>query len=513
MRGCAMKGGMTIVPIRIDRRIWLPLAMLPEDVAGRLRRVHVYPNPAFKKMANFLARHPKGKWMTNNEPEQYTSYSLEDGYLSLPRGSMPVVRSTLRSAGLDWRIEDQRSEGSPKLRFTRKLVHRPDPKAPDGGALRWYQTEAIQTAVNKQNCLLRAPTGSGKTTTAIGIIAAVQVPTLIVVWTGVLLDQWADRLQRELGLRPDEIGLVGGGKRVLRPITLAMQQSLVRAPDSLFGQFGLVIADEVQRYAATTFTKVIERFPAKYRIGVSTDETRKDRKEFLIYDAFGDVAHEVTQDELVQEGSVLDVTCELVPTDFQAPWYVEQVQAGLNVDMKRLLDEMVANEPRTQLALQLVLDDVQQGHQVLVLSHRIEHCRIVAKMLQDRGIKAGLMLGGADHADELQATSRGLGTGELQVGVGTVQAVGVGVDIPSLARGVLMTPIGNNRQLFAQIRGRLCRKGKGDAVLRVLWDQHVSGVAVVKNMTRWNRAMYVMHDGARVAGRAYLKTLKETADE
>lgn len=508
-----MTGGMTTVPIRIDRRIWLPLAMLPEDIIGRLRRAHTTPNPAFKKMANFIARHPKGRWMKNTEPEKYVSHSQEGGLLSLPRGSMPAVRAALQSAGLAWNVDDRRSAGNPKLRFKTTLQHRPDPTSPDGGSLRWYQSEAVDVAIRKQNCLLRAPTGSGKTTTALAIVAAAQVPTMIVVWNGGLLDQWAQRIERELGLSPDQIGRFGGGKRVLRPITLAMQQSLVRAPDSLFEQFGMVIADEVQRYAASTFVNVIERFPAKYRIGVSADETRKDRKEFLIYDAFGDVAHEVTQDELVQEGSVLDVTCELVPTDFQAPWYVEQVQAKLNADQKRLLDEMVASEPRTQQALQLVLADVQQGHQVLVLSHRIEHCRIVAEKLQALGVKVGLMLGGADNAAQLRETARGLGTGAVQVGVGTVQAVGVGVDIPSLARGVLMTPIGNNRQLYGQIRGRLCRKGKDDAVLRVLWDQHVSGVAVVKNMTRWNRAMYVVHDGARVAGRVYLKTLKETAHE
>ena len=46
----------------------------------------------------------------------------------------------------------------------------------------------------------------------------------------------------------------------------------------------------------------IDRFTARYRVGVSADERRKDGKEFLIRDLFGGVAVEVPKGEMVDKG-------------------------------------------------------------------------------------------------------------------------------------------------------------------------------------------------------------------
>lgn len=220
---------------------------------------------------------------------------------------------------------------------------------------------------------------------------------------------------------------------------------------------GGVLVHNCQRTAARTFLEVLDAFPAKYRIGISADERRADGKEFLTYDLFGAVAHEVSQDDLIADGSVLDVECRMVPTAFRADWYVAQRDRGVPPDFNRLLDEMQADAERNALVCALVEQEVAAGQQVLVLSHRVEHSQRLDAACTVRGIASDAMLGGDEWRERFEQAKAGIVSGATRVACGTIQAVGTGIDLPALGRGVLATPIGSNRQLYGQIRGRLSR--------------------------------------------------------
>lgn len=263
---------------------------------------------------------------------------------------------------------------------------------------------------------------------------------------------------------------------------------------------GGTLVHNCHRAAAATFRSVIDRLPCFWRIGASADETRKDQLECLVYDTFGGVAHEVSQAELIEAGAVLDVECLVVPTSFRADWYVQQMASGMP-DFNRLLDEMTADPDRNALLEEVVRSEAERD-QVLLLTHRVEHARALAQTLS-----CGLMLGGVEWAETRARAIDAMRAGSLRVGCGTVQSMGTGVDLPSVAVGVLATPVGNNRQLYAQIRGRLCRPAEGKrALLYVLWDQHVSGMTALKRFVAWNHSVVVRDaTGAWVEGRAYLK--------
>lgn len=495
----------------VDSRVRFPRAAVPDAVVEALRAATTYDDPAYAKASAMARRNPRLRWRLRAMQPQIATWAEREGEFSLPRGALGRLREVLRGAGIAYRIEDRRTVGTgPK---PRGLVHRP---AGEGSGLRWYQEDAVVAGLARENCILRAPTGSGKTTSAIALAARANVPTLIVVWSGGLFDQWEERLQRELGLAPDEIGRVRGSERVIRPITIAMQQTLWKRLDDRFAAlWGMVIVDEVQRAAARTFLDVIDRFPAKYRIGISADETRADRKEFLVYDLFGEVAHEVSQDDLIDEGAVLDVECRVLPTDFRADWYVAQRDSGQVPDFHRLLEEMGRDEERLALVLGVVLQEYAAGEQVLVMSHRVEHCQRLDAALTARGVACDLMLGGEEWRTRFEDTKAGLVSGRLRAACGTIQAIGTGIDLPAVGRGVLCTPLGSNRQLFAQVRGRLCRTGKSDAVLYVLWDKHVHGDSTVKNLVKWNRTVRVREaDGSWSDGRrAFIRRATHGTDE
>jgi superfamily II DNA or RNA helicase len=305
----------------------------------------------------------------------------------------------------------------------------------------------------KENCLIQSPTGSGKTETLLKVaewILRTAGPVLIIVWEGSrrsgLMKQWIDRICERFGLSPNDVGVIGDGLKRIKPLTVGMQQTLKNVGRRYTQAFGGIICDEVQRFAAPTFQKVVGIYPARYRFGASADETRKDGKEFLIYESFGEVAGTVENAALIEKGKVKDVTVRIVPTGFDYTINVggdEYSWIDLPSEDKNyneLLDVMTRSQSRDEL-----------------IWHYIEKC-----------LRSGRIC-----LDEFETTKQGLQERKIQFGVGTHQKVATGHDITSLDRGFILTPIGGNKQLFNQFRGRLTRPDsrKTNVVLYYFWDQ------------------------------------------
>ena len=156
-------------------------------------------------------------------------------------------------------------------------------------------------------------------------------------------------------MRKSSIGIIQGKRRSMKPLTIAMQKTLAQNPLTAeeMNYFGVVICDEVQLFAAKTFIKAVDPFPAKYRVGISADHRRKDKKEFLIHDLFGGVAAEISRNELISLGVIVDTEIRVVPTDFQAPWYgrpddVDELREDVFPNAKKEIDS-IGNSRRWRL--------------------------------------------------------------------------------------------------------------------------------------------------------------------
>ena len=309
---------------------------------------------------------------------------------------------------------------------------------------------------------------SGKTEVGLAAIARIRRPAIVVVWTGALFDQWLERVRDGLGIREGQIGQVRGGRKTVGPVTVAMQQTLAKfdPTDLFFRFFGVVVADELQRFSAPTFVGSIDPFPARYRFGISADERRADRKEFLVYDLFGEMARDVDRKELVEKGRVRDVEIRVVPTGW--PYALDRaIPAG--EAYRLMLDAMSDVSDRDAHVLRIVQAERERGEQVLVFSLRVEHCRKLVGMLQKEGINAGLMLGGTENKAALEDAVKGMRAGTMRAAVGTVQAVGTGVDLPRVGVGIVAQPVAGNRQLLGQVAGRVCRVAGGEGAARLYY--------------------------------------------
>lgn len=344
---------------------------------------------------------------------------------------------------------------------------------------------------------------SGKTHTALSVFAAAGQRTLVIMRDRQLLEQWVEKAGVHLGMRAPQIGIVQGSRR--KPgecLTVALQQTLwsKRFPLREFAQhFGAIGVDEVQGAAATTVQFVVDAFPARYRFGFSADETRADGKEFLIYDLFGSVLDEVSREEVERDGFTCPVIVRLVPTDFEADWYLAAPPEER--DFAQLIDTMISDPGREGVLLD-VLHDLLTQHLVpiFVFTHRRQHAEKVAQVVPaTMDTTCGLMMGGEESVAGFGEARDALRAGLMKIAVGTFQAIGTGIDIPGLFAGVVSTPLGKkNRQFFNQVRGRICRPSPGKKVgyLYYLWDRKVLPAAP-RSLLDWNDGKVEVFDAVK----------------
>jgi superfamily II DNA or RNA helicase len=502
---------MRPVQIVVDNRVRVCVDGLGVDIVNELKEQFDHRNPEFFKKKNLGLPF----W---NIPRVISTWGEEtrwdQRWLTLPRGGLARVRQVLDDYGFDRDIRDSRVEGECEL-----VEDMPDHNV----ELYPYQAEMRDKGIEAQTCILKAGTGSGKTTVAFAIVGALKLPTLVMVPTRALFDQWITRAQKEMGLKKSEIGIIRGSTLRLAALTIAMQRTLANRvkDEDLCKFFGVFIVDEVHLAAASTFIQAIDPVRAKYRIGISADHRRKDGKEFLITDEFGPVAHEVIRQQLIASKHIVDTEIRVIPTDFEASWYglpteeddgeVPNDEKELNFD--RLLKEMTDNEARNDLVIQAVHMGLEQGEQVLVMSHRREHCRLLDQHLVRQQVKTGFLMGGEESRSQFVEARERFEKGTLQVAVGTFQAIGYGIDLPKASVVVCATPIAGNRFFFNQVRGRICRlaKGKNDSWVYYLWDRRVYRHKHLQNLIRWNKRVTVWTMAGWVDGKMYLKLERENA--
>jgi len=490
----------TIIAV-IDSRIWLPPG-LPKSFIRELKGKFRHNNPDFFRARNQGRR----TWGIPSKIETFAM--LEDpefGFRpTLPRGGTNQLRTVCDAFGFNLRWIDRR------LSVPTKFEHfQIDPDHPEY-ELRYYQEEAVEAALKIQQGICRAPTGSGKTIAALNFLYRANERALIVMRDSNLLKQWLKVVQTVLGLKRNQIGIIQGSKpyKPGRSIVLALQQSLVskngRALKALIKDdpVGALVIDEAQTVAAKTFLEVVDNVPCKYRIGFSADETRRDNKEFLIYDEMGPVIHEVTKKELETEGVIHKVKVRVIPTRFKADWY--RNAQGYEKNFPRLIDEIVEDVERNRFIVWNIQRIIALKEVPLIaFTHRVDHATYLAtEELNLNGIPCGLFLGGTQNSVRFEVDLLQLSRGELKVGVGTYQAIGQGHDIPIIRAGLCLTPISkSNPQFFNQVCGRICRttKGKKGATLYYLWDSEVfpDHLRVLKSWSSNN--LEVFYDGKWVS--------------
>jgi len=152
---------------------------------------------------------------------------------------------------------------------------------------RAYQRAALAAWIaNDGRGMIVLPTGAGKTVLALMAVAHAGLRTLVVVPTIELLQQWRDALVQKLGLPDALVGMIGGGVRQARPITVITYDSAAM-PRRKLDTWGLLIFDEAHHLPATAYRRIAEASPAPLRLGLSATPERSDGRHADLFTLVG----------------------------------------------------------------------------------------------------------------------------------------------------------------------------------------------------------------------------------
>jgi len=368
---------------------------------------------------------------TGNIPQQLQFYHEEGDRITFPRGWTRHAVRALQSHFCRFDVQDCRRELAPVFYEFR-------------GQLRGYQKGAVNELCGRDHGVLEAATGSGKTVMAIAIIARRQQPTLILVHTKELLNQWGARIRSFLDFEP---GIIGDGKMDIKPVSIATVQTARKHLDVMPEHFGHMVVDECHRTPSSTFQEVVSAFDAKYKLGLSATPHRRDGLGRLIFLTLGDRVPRVDPELLRKNGSILVPEIITRETDFTYFY---------NDDYPAMISDLTTDPDRNRMIARDIRRNANGGV-ALVVSDRVEHLHTLAGIVD---LPDTEILTGSTPAGERARIVGDVNAGKVRVLFATVQLLGEGFDCPGLTDLYLTTPIRYRGRLI-QVAGRILRPAPG----------------------------------------------------
>jgi len=433
-----------------------------------LKQMFTYKNPKFLE---------NEKWGYSNytTPKHLYSYEVKDGKMYISRGGLERVVNQLQKFNIKVKEID------------RTLVCSPIDFNQSNTVLRIDQEKYINEMLQYNGGCGQAYTSFGKTVAMLELAAKVGQPTLILVHTTFLQEQWINEAinNKLFNLNPSDIGGVGGlfgnkaqfdkvfknsvknCRRKFGKLNICLYQSMVNEDHLNYfkDRIGLLLFDEGQKSPIEGIQQVVNNFRARYRFTVSADLRRKDGKHFLTFDTFGPVRSIVR--ETNSDSKILsDIT--LVPTKYSDEIYSE------DQNYSGLITRMGQDKNRNILICRRAIKKVREDKLVMIFVERKEQAGILAKMLSK--FRVDMLTGSMDKKSISEVSSRGArkilenydestaynriklltDKKKLDIIIGTQKAE-VGLSIRPLDHLIITTPAGGNPERFKQIKGRVER--------------------------------------------------------
>lgn len=349
--------------------------------------------------------------------------------------------------------------------------------------LRPYQKEALDAWIGAgAKGVIVLPTGAGKTAIGVAAIAHLNIPTVVVVPTLDLVEQWRRYLEKEFNVK---VGVYGGGEYRLEALTVSTYDSAYIRGEELGNRFGLVIFDEVHHLPSTGYSHIAEVFACPYRLGLTATYEREDGLHMDLPRLVG--------------GKVFELGVQDLAGVHLSPFEIEKLQVDLTpdeeVEYKRLhrifrdyieLKGIPMNSPmdftkfimttnrdpsaRRALiarnkALEIALNSRSKIHALrgILAKNPSEptiiftaHNRLVHQISDEFLIPCITYLSPKDERMEILDFFR---EGKYKAVV-TSRVLDEGVDVPDATRAIILSGTGSSRE-FIQRLGRILRKREG----------------------------------------------------
>ncbi len=347
-------------------------------------------------------------------------------------------------------------------------------------------------------CTLKQNAGTGKSFTAMDLIAKVKRKTLIVVPNEYLLSQWVSlltdyfptaRIGKLYGKHKsdgDIIVSIINSAADLESFTVNtklpwpnigkalkyMKQSTTINVDDLYAQIGLTIFDESQMYVSKEFRKVFKRVRSRFTLGLSaTPDIREDKLDRIHQSWLGPILVANGLEGYSAEDDAFMSTATVIKYHAQDEHCEFKVRDDGMMDYQSIIESLVTDPNRNRLLVDRILQLASVGHHVFVFSDRRSHLEHLHELLSSSSTvpldmefedeQKVILYGGSTEQTIQKAndTSKIIFT--------TYQYSSTGVSIKKMDALVLTTP---RRTNMTQIINRVFRLGSDQTIRRQIVD-------------------------------------------
>jgi len=449
----------TEIPIRVDAFLRLDDRLLDDRTRRLLESALDVRNP--------------------DDPMQFVPMLRRDtdGLLTIPRGFAYKLAKGLEQCGYKAVWDDRRVEAPIDLNVEISDEYRP----------RDYQAVAIERMLACEQGIYEAPPGAGKTITAAHFIARASQRTLVIVDRINIATQWIERLRSVLGDWMT-VGLIGEGSWSEGDITVALRQALWRRKDDLdarnwWCQFGAVILDECHAVSAETVRELFQRFPAKYRIGLSATPDRFMWMTIASRGIIGEIICRTTDNMLEKAGVLVRPQVIAVRTPFEFPWKANA--RDKRRQWQKMIKELKVHGGRNTVIAKIMASC--RGHTCLAHTDQKSHAHELAAWAMAHGWPRDrvMMMTGDESGAERAKIVEAANDGDILI----ISTVGQeALDIPRLDRFFLVWP---TRQPLPvrQMVGRV-KRVHSEKAPPIVYDFYDDKVTVLRDQFAVRRGTY-----------------------
>jgi superfamily II DNA or RNA helicase len=191
--------------------------------------------------------------------------------------------------------------------------------------------------------------------------------------------------------------------------------------------------------SSPTFSRIIDKNFARYKIGLSGTIQRKDGKHVVFRDYFSEKIYQPPKENyMVPKVDIINSEIRFMD--------------GANIPWANRVNDLAFNEQYQHTVAMIAAAYAAKGHRVLVLSDRVRFLKSCADLVGESAVS---VTGDLTREARIQA-SKEISSGKKQILFGTQSIFSEGISINELSCLVLGTPV-NNTPLLTQLIGRIVR--------------------------------------------------------
>ena len=316
-----------------------------------------------------------------------------------------------------------------------------------------YQDKVCEKAYIRKNGIIVMPAGSGKTQTALELIARLGLKTLWITHTIDLLNQSYNRAKTNF----ENVGLgkiANGRIEIGTHITFATVQTLKSIDLQEYADtWDCIIIDECHRVCGTPakagmFYKVINKLVARYKYGLTATPYRNIKgTEKAMFNLIGKTIIEL--DKNIIGDKIIPATIVKKDTNFhEIPEECQETDG--TIKYTQLITALSQDYNRNRMILEIL--NKCKNNYTLVLTDRIEQMYYLQKQ-----IGYGNVIDGKMKKDIREKAIQEVRDGKVKILFATYGLAKEGLDIPRLDRLILASPHRDKATIIQSI-GRIERK-------------------------------------------------------